>query len=397
MSRGNGLYLVVPLIALALSSCRVFDFEQRAPWRAEAEEKCLAEKLVQPSAYMEPESELNGRGVCGMEHPFKVSAMNTGYVTVAPAATLACPIIGEADRWIAESVQSAAQTWFGEQVVGIRQISAYSCRGMNGQPGAHISEHAFGNALDVAAFTFASGREVVVKTGWKGSYEEQGFLRDVLADACERFTTVLGPGSNSFHYDHIHIDLMRRASGRSVCKPEPRRMQPPMEPRGMPMVRQQAPRGPALAMREPQPRYEPRHTQRPRDLPLPAGYQPQPLQPMQTNPSQPATAGHQPYATAGRPLDLGPQPRAYAPVQTPAYQPPAPQPVYRAPNPYRPVPPANVGARLKSKDEILTGSIGGKKAAQAAKPAAHRPVAGRPAAAVAASDLLSPQDRKSVV
>ena len=90
---------------------------------------------------------------------------------------------------------------------------------MNGQAGAHISEHAFGNALDIAAFVLADGRRVTVKDGWKGSPEEQGFLRDIQAAACDQFTTVLAPGSNQFHYDHIHVDLMRRASGRRICQP----------------------------------------------------------------------------------------------------------------------------------------------------------------------------------
>ena len=140
--------------------------------------------------------------------------------TVAPAATLACPIVSALDRWVTDAVQPAAQRWFGSPVVEIKQISAYSCRGMNGQPGAHISEHAFGNALDIAAFTLASGRTVTVRDGWRGMPEEQGFLRDVEAAACEQFTTVLAPGSNSFHYDHIHVDLMRRASGTRICNPE---------------------------------------------------------------------------------------------------------------------------------------------------------------------------------
>ena len=230
MPRGIGLYRVLPFVALAalaLSSCRGVDYEQRDPWRAEAEEKCLAEKSVQPSAYMEPESSIT-RGACGMTHPFKVAAMDGGMVEVSPKATLACPIINQVDRWIADSVQRSATTWFGEQVVEIKQISAYSCRGMNGQPGAHISEHAFGNALDVAAFKLQSGREIVIKKAWKsGSYEERGFLRDIISDACERFTTVLGPGSNSFHYDHFHFDLSRRSSGRTYCNPEVARMTPP--------------------------------------------------------------------------------------------------------------------------------------------------------------------------
>ena len=142
-----------------------------------------------------------------------------GPVAVKPAATLACPIVSVLDRWLADSVQPAAMRWLGARVVEIRQISAYSCRGMNGNSYAHISEHAFGNALDIAGFTLADGRHISVKDGWKGLPEEQGFLHDVQAAACQQFTTVLAPGSNAYHYDHIHVDLMRRASRRLICQP----------------------------------------------------------------------------------------------------------------------------------------------------------------------------------
>jgi hypothetical protein len=142
-----------------------------------------------------------------------------GSVAMRPAATLACPIVSVLDRWITDSVQPAAMRWFGARVVEIKQISAYSCRGMNGNSHAHISEHAFGNALDVAAFTLADGRQVTVKDGWRGLPAEQGFLRDIEAAACQQFTTVLAPGSNVYHYDHIHVDLMRRASRRLICEP----------------------------------------------------------------------------------------------------------------------------------------------------------------------------------
>ena len=140
-------------------------------------------------------------------------------VAVRPAATLACPLVSVLDRWLTDTVQPAAQRWFGSRVAEIKQISAYSCRGMNGNPNAHISEHAFGNALDIAAFTLADGRRITVKDGWHGLPEEQGFLRDIEAGACQQFTTVLAPGSNAYHYDHIHVDLMRRASRRLICEP----------------------------------------------------------------------------------------------------------------------------------------------------------------------------------
>jgi hypothetical protein len=140
-------------------------------------------------------------------------------VAVSPPATLACPMVSELERWIGSAVQPAAMRWFGSPVAEIRQVSAYSCRGMNGNPRASISEHAFGNALDIASFTLADGRKITVKNGWHGLPEEQGFLRDVQAAACDQFSTVLAPGSNVYHYDHIHVDLKRRRDGHRACNP----------------------------------------------------------------------------------------------------------------------------------------------------------------------------------
>jgi len=73
--------------------------------------------------------------------------------------------------------------------------------------------------LDISAFTLAEGRKITVKNGWRGLPEEQGFLRDVQAAACDQFTTVLAPGSNVYHYDHMHVDLMRRRDGHRACNP----------------------------------------------------------------------------------------------------------------------------------------------------------------------------------
>jgi hypothetical protein len=140
--------------------------------------------------------------------------------TLTPAATLACPIVSALDHWVSDGVQPAAMRWFGSQVVEIKQISSYSCRGMVGAGGSGISEHAFGNAIDIAAFTFADGRRVTVQEGWHGTPEEQGFLRDVHLAACDNFSTVLAPGYNAAHYNHIHVDLMRRANGDRPCRPE---------------------------------------------------------------------------------------------------------------------------------------------------------------------------------
>jgi hypothetical protein len=153
-----------------------------------------------------------------MRGPSATTAMMPA--TLTPAATLACPIVSALDRWVSQGVQPAALHWFRSPVVTIKQISAYSCREMVGAAGSHMSEHAYGNALDIAGFTFADGRTVTVKDGWHGTPEEQGFLHDVQLYACETFVTVLAPGYNVYHYNHIHVDLMKRASGHRPCRPD---------------------------------------------------------------------------------------------------------------------------------------------------------------------------------
>ena len=93
---------------------------------------------------------------------------------------------------------------------------------MNDNPMARISEHAFGNALDITSFTLAGGYTITVKNGWRGTPEQQGFLHDVEEGACAMFSTVLAPGSNAYHEDHMHVDLMRRSTGRPPHLPAAR-------------------------------------------------------------------------------------------------------------------------------------------------------------------------------
>ena len=204
-----------------------FNEGRRAPWRAEAEHACLAGGAVQASAYVRPMEEIDGPGVCGLERPLRVSGLRGGNVGVSPPATIGCPLTAALDRWIAASVQPAARRYFGSRVVEITQIASYGCRGRNGNNYGDISEHAFGNALDMAAFRLANGQNiVVVKAWWRGTQRERAFLQEVFAGACSEFYTVLGPGSDRYHYNHIHVDLLvsNARNGRHYCQPSPGRV-----------------------------------------------------------------------------------------------------------------------------------------------------------------------------
>src|SRR3954463_6575119 len=139
MRRGLVAFVALTLVGLGLTGCGLFRFEQREPWRTQAEGPCISQQMVQPSAYMSRASKIDGPGACGMDYPFKVSAFSSGSVALTSKVTLACPIIPRIDTWLDEVVKPAALLYFGVPVVDIK-AGSYSCRPRNNQAGAKVSE-----------------------------------------------------------------------------------------------------------------------------------------------------------------------------------------------------------------------------------------------------------------
>jgi hypothetical protein len=211
--------LTAAVLVASCSSTPYFTAEEE-PWREQAEIACLNSGRVQESAFIETtRSSLGGPGPCGASHPFKVSAALGGNVGLKPAATLQCGMIPAIDRWMAEVVQPAAHRHFGIGVADVAVMSSYACRPRNNVLGAKLSEHGRANAIDIGGFRLADGRKVTVLQGWNGAYDEQAFLREVRGGACGIFKTVLGPGSDRHHANHLHLDLARHnRRGSSYCK-----------------------------------------------------------------------------------------------------------------------------------------------------------------------------------
>lgn len=229
---------ILPFAALAaliatLAGCSNYQAPQRPPWRAQAENACFAERPFALSAYIQPAREINGPGICGLTRPLRVAALADGAVSFDSAYTLDCPMVAGLNEWLRDVVQPTAEARFGQRVVEIMSMGAYSCRGMNGIPGARISEHAFGNAIYIAGFRLADGREISIVRDWtRGDLLTRAFLMDVHGGSCQHFSTVLAPGSNPFHYNHIHVDLaMHGRGGKHICKPVPHEIAaPPVSP-----------------------------------------------------------------------------------------------------------------------------------------------------------------------
>lgn len=132
-------------------------------------------------------------------------------VPVANLGAMQCPLARTFAQWTYYAAMPAARKFLGSELVKIETMGSYACRNVNGNAysSGRLSEHAFANAVDVAAFLLADGRRVTVTSGWNGSSDERAFLRALHQSACKRFQTVLGPDYNRAHYDHLHFDMGR--------------------------------------------------------------------------------------------------------------------------------------------------------------------------------------------
>jgi hypothetical protein len=129
---------------------------------------------------------------------------------VTNLGAMTCPLARQFARWTREALQPAARAWLGSRVVRIESFGTYSCRPVNGQAGARLSEHGRANAVDIGAFLLADGRRVTVLAGWNGDDEDvRRFLRAVHDAGCRRFAIVLGPDADAFHRNHLHFDMGR--------------------------------------------------------------------------------------------------------------------------------------------------------------------------------------------
>lgn len=140
-----------------------------------------------------------------------------GRYPLAPdSPPVTCPVAAALEMWRQRSVAPAARDMLGSELARIEHLGAFSCRRMYGGSDGPWSEHASGNAIDIAAFVLADGRRIRVLGDWQGSDPEAQFLRAVRDGACDTFATVLSPDYNAAHADHFHLDQDARWSG--VCR-----------------------------------------------------------------------------------------------------------------------------------------------------------------------------------
>lgn len=119
--------------------------------------------------------------------------------------------------WLDRVVEPTARDSFGQGIAEIQQLGIFSCRRMYGGSASAWSEHATGNAIDVAGFVLEDGTTISIVRDWDGDEEKTAFLRQVRDGACNYFATTLSPDYNAAHRDHFHLDQASRGFG-SACR-----------------------------------------------------------------------------------------------------------------------------------------------------------------------------------
>ena len=159
---------------------------------------------------------IHGPGACGGDDLVRLEAVVVSpaqRVAIKPPAILRCTMATAIANWVREDAAPLAVT-LGSSLSEIDNYDSYECRGRNRIVGAKLSEHGLANALDVRGLKLANGTML--------SLTDRNLSRDtrekVLASVCSRFMTVLGPGSDWYHEEHIHLDLAERRNNYKVCQ-----------------------------------------------------------------------------------------------------------------------------------------------------------------------------------
>ena len=177
---------------------------------------CLAE-LRSAGAVVKEAPRIDPENGCGIARPVVVGRLSSD-IEIKPEATLRCETALKLQRWTREALMPAIKaTLPGKGLTALDQASAYVCRNRNNAPDGKLSEHALGNAIDIAAFTFSDGSRLAIAPREKDATIEGALQRAAVASACLYFTTVLDPGSDAAHETHLHLDVKKRTNGYRYC------------------------------------------------------------------------------------------------------------------------------------------------------------------------------------
>jgi hypothetical protein len=158
---------------------------------------------------------------CGIASPIRLSSVTAAggdVVSLPDRPVLECEFAAVLADYIQLIVAPLGEALLRAKVASIETGPGYDCRTQDRVVGAKVSAHAKGLAVDFVAIAFADKRRLLVErpTG----ADEAAYFRAVRTAACGWFTTVLGPGADSFHANNVHMDIEKHGSSGSyrICE-----------------------------------------------------------------------------------------------------------------------------------------------------------------------------------
>jgi hypothetical protein len=148
-------------------------------------------------------------GKCYVQNPVNLHSIKAqkNLIKLPEGPLLNCKFALQFSKWLSESGAPILAAQLGTPLEKISTGPGFECRGRNGDVSAKISEHGFGNAIDITTLRMRGGKVINVLDAIDPNAESYAILHGLRASACGYFTTVLGPGSNAAHEKHFHFDL----------------------------------------------------------------------------------------------------------------------------------------------------------------------------------------------
>ena len=170
--------------------------------------KCREQLTAQGAVYSVSKDEVKA-GLCSVQNPVQLRFVETiiGRIELPEAPLLNCRFALQFSKWLRESGGPIISAQMNTPLRKISTGPGFECRGRNGDASAKISEHGYGNAVDITTFHMQDGQILSIEGPTNISTASNAVLDGLRTSACGYFTTVLGPGSNAAHATHFHFDM----------------------------------------------------------------------------------------------------------------------------------------------------------------------------------------------
>jgi hypothetical protein len=157
----------------------------------------------------------NNNEACVVSTPIRIEHVTDRYgkgnaILFPNEPLIDCQLAEPLAHWLGEVVAPVFAGSFTSPLKAIRTGPGYECRNRNHETTGKLSAHAIGLALDISSFELANGQ--ILSVGAGNDAVPEPVLRTIRTAGCGWFTTILGPGSNAEHANHLHLDIQKHGS-----------------------------------------------------------------------------------------------------------------------------------------------------------------------------------------